>query len=330
MRSTWDGPASRPGRDRGWGKVKSVIVAEDGTVRCPVCGSTAFSDKRTGKAKWTSGAIGIATLGVGGVISVAAMPKRLNCRGCGANLKRADPPKSAKPAKPTTAERQAQASAARAEAAASWAELKATVRRPKRSSFAQSSQARPETYGGEGLAAGTETTTLGEGMSKKTKLLDQAQEHLANEQVESCIECTIETKMMGNDSTRKGILIATDRRIVFYAKKMGGYQVESFEYAKLSSFEQGKSMMGATLSFFASGNKVSVKWIQDEELGQFVETVRNHTSHQETPVSEHVAAPNSATSDPVALLKQLGELREAGLLTDAEFEEKRQELVRRL
>ena len=35
---------------------------------------------------------------------------------------------------------------------------------------------------------------------------------------------------MGTDSVRKGSFIATDRRILFYAKKMGGYDLESFPY----------------------------------------------------------------------------------------------------
>lgn len=64
--------------------MKSTQVDSDGRVRCPVCGASDFSDKRTGKAK----AAGFITLGVG----VVAMPKRLKCRGCGENLKRGGDP----------------------------------------------------------------------------------------------------------------------------------------------------------------------------------------------------------------------------------------------
>ena len=70
-----------------------------------------------------------------------------------------------------------------------------------------------------------------------------------------------ETKIMGSDSVRKGILAATDRRMVFFAKKVGGYDLESFPYGNISSLEQGKNMMGGLLKFFASGNTVSMKWI---------------------------------------------------------------------
>jgi hypothetical protein len=60
-------------------------------------------------------------------------------------------------------------------------------------------------------------------MSKLEKLLSQAQEHLEdNEQVLTAVQGAYEVKRMGSDSARKGALIATDRRVVFYAKKMTG------------------------------------------------------------------------------------------------------------
>jgi hypothetical protein len=68
--------------------MKSTVVGADGSVRCPACGAVnSFTSKRTGKAKL----LGVATIGVGAV----AMPKRLKCNGCGANLKRGGPPKPA-------------------------------------------------------------------------------------------------------------------------------------------------------------------------------------------------------------------------------------------
>ncbi len=60
--------------------MKSTQVTADGQVRCPVCGSTFFTEKRTGKAKWLT----VPTIGIG----VLLAPKRLKCGGCGINLKR--------------------------------------------------------------------------------------------------------------------------------------------------------------------------------------------------------------------------------------------------
>ncbi len=61
--------------------MKKTVIDDDGDVRCPKCGArNSFTSKRTAKAKWAAGL----TMGVGAL----AMPKRLKCNGCGANLKR--------------------------------------------------------------------------------------------------------------------------------------------------------------------------------------------------------------------------------------------------
>ena len=54
--------------------MKSTKVdKETGAVRCPKCGATGFSDKRSVKGK----------IGMG-----IMAPKRLKCQGCGTMLKR--------------------------------------------------------------------------------------------------------------------------------------------------------------------------------------------------------------------------------------------------
>ena len=108
-------------------------------------------------------------------------------------------------------------------------------------------------------------------MGKLDKLVGQAREHLEQgEQVISAVLGTYEAKVLGQDSVRTGLLIATDRRLLFYAKKMGGYELESFPYSNISSFDQGKNMMGPNVTFFSSGNKVQVKWIKDGDVSEFV------------------------------------------------------------
>jgi hypothetical protein len=99
-------------------------------------------------------------------------------------------------------------------------------------------------------------------MSKLNKLTKQAQAHMEpGETVLASVLGAYETKRLGQKSARNGILVATDQRVLFYAKKMGGYDLESFPYSNISSFEQSKGMMGHKIKMFASGNEVEVKWI---------------------------------------------------------------------
>jgi hypothetical protein len=160
-------------------------------------------------------------------------------------------------------------------------------------------------------------------MGKLDKLLGQAKEHLEqSEQAISAVLGTYEAKVLGQDSVRTGMLIATDHRVVFYAKKVGGYELESFPYSNISSFEQGRNMMGPNITFFSSGNKVHIKWIKDGDVPEFVAAVRSRMGK-----SSNAAA---SAPDVAEQIRKLAELRDQGLLTDSEFQAKKTELLSRM
>jgi hypothetical protein len=168
-------------------------------------------------------------------------------------------------------------------------------------------------------------------MAKIDKLTEQARAHLEpGEEIRAAVQGTYETKIMGSDTVRSGSLIATDRRLVFYAKKLGGYELESFPYGNISSFEQGKNMMGHNITFFASENKIHMKWVKtDNQLAQFTKVVRTAMNGSTTPSSVASIA-TAAQPDLMEQLRKLGELRAAGVLTEEEFAAKKAELLSRL
>lgn len=157
-------------------------------------------------------------------------------------------------------------------------------------------------------------------MASVSKLVTQARTHMKpDEGVLAWVAGTYETTIAGAESVRKGIILATTERVVFYAKKLGGYDLESFPYGNISSFEAGKNIMGHWFRFAASGNDVTLKWIQGD-VSQFAEAVRERAGHR--PAAE---PPSSV--DPIAQLKQLAELRDAGVVSADEFEAKKQQLL---
>ena len=168
-------------------------------------------------------------------------------------------------------------------------------------------------------------------MAKVEKLLEQARAHLeADEEVLFSILGAYEAKVLGSDSVRNGVLIATDRRLVFYAKKLGGYDLESFPYRQISSFEGGKSMMGHHVKIFASGNNVQVKWMKSD-ISQLMSIVREKMHAQQVhsaPVAQPV--PAIPDEDHGAALRKLAALRDEGLITPEEYESKRAEVLARL
>lgn len=162
---------------------------------------------------------------------------------------------------------------------------------------------------------------------KAKKLLSAAREHFQpGEEPEVTISGAYETKRFGQDSVRKGILVATNRRLFFYATKLAGYESESFPYNKISSLEMGKGLLGYHISFFASGNNVKVKWINSPDLPKLVETVRQHMESG----SQTAAPAEKQTDDPMAQIEKLAKLRDAGAISEEEFESKKAELLSRI
>ena len=164
-------------------------------------------------------------------------------------------------------------------------------------------------------------------MAKIDKLLTRAKEHLdQGEQPLETVFGAYETKIMGGDSVRNGIFIATNQRLLFYAKKLTGYDFESFPYSSISSMEMGKNLMGHYISFFASGNSCKMKWIKVGDVGAFVDTVK---AQMAAATSGSIGSSQQPT-DLVDQLERLGKLYAAGVLTDEEFSAKKAEILARL
>lgn len=114
-------------------------------------------------------------------------------------------------------------------------------------------------------------------MAGYQKSLDKFGEHLnANEQVLSSVFGLYEAEVLGSKIERRGILVATNSRVAFFAKKFFGHTLESLPYSKISSVETSKGMMGHSITIRTSGKDVSMKWINKGDVDGFVETVNDN------------------------------------------------------
>ncbi|MBM0255755.1 hypothetical protein [Micromonospora sp. 4G55] len=60
-------------------------------------------------------------------------------------------------------------------------------------------------------------------MAKLDKLVEQARAHLEpGEQIEAAVLGAYDTKMMGQSTVRNGVMLATDRRLVFSRRSSAG------------------------------------------------------------------------------------------------------------
>jgi len=157
---------------------------------------------------------------------------------------------------------------------------------------------------------------------KLKKLTDRARDYLdQDEEVLYKILGAYEAKILGADSVRNGVMLATNKRLFFYAKKLTGYETESFPYSNISSFEASKGMMGHSMSFFASGNEVKIKWVNDGDIDGFINHLRDNIGKKESAATTEN---NTSVADE---LKKLADLRDSGVLTEEEFQEQKSKIL---
>lgn len=163
-------------------------------------------------------------------------------------------------------------------------------------------------------------------MSKKMKHLNHLSNGILeeNEAVEFAVLGAYETKIVGSKTVRNGILAATNKRVIFYSKRMTGYDLESFDYDKISSIAMSKGLMGHSINFYASGNKVEVKWINDAEIDMFVSFVKEKMEKKPEVISTPEKSQQLQNFEEIKALK---ELLDIGAITQEEFDNKKKELL---
>lgn len=151
---------------------------------------------------------------------------------------------------------------------------------------------------------------------------------------------TVERITSGTYGNGTGIIVATDRRLLFLKDGMMSETSEDFPYDKISSIQWSTGMLLGTITVFVSGNKSEIRNVGKNDGKAIVDLVRNRTSNKSAPVTAQPApsqvaagsaAPAQSESDVILdQLKKLGDLREAGILTEDEFSAKKVDLLGRL
>lgn len=133
----------------------------------------------------------------------------------------------------------------------------------------------------------------------------------------------------GDKAQHNGMFILTDTRACFYRKGLFGEVLETIPLPKITSIET-RSMMGyRVLRLHTSHDELAFKSFEDKALFDTVYACIEELRH---PAQEHSTAPPPADVQPCPMdqLKKLSELRNAGILTDEEFNAKKAELLARM
>ena len=128
----------------------------------------------------------------------------------------------------------------------------------------------------------------------------------------------------------EGIFAATDKRLIMYQKTSKAENLRIFEYDTISAVETSRSWRGAQV-VISNDEKMRIGYInsQDEAVEQFTEYIRKKQVEDAEPSSSD-PSPSEPTSDIANQIRGLAELKDQGILTEEEFNSKKQDLLDRL
>lgn len=141
----------------------------------------------------------------------------------------------------------------------------------------------------------------------------------------------IKGAIQGVYNSRQGLLVSTDRRMIFIDKGWVSLKVEDFPYNKITSIQYHLGWIFGDITIFASGNRAEIKQLIKDQTRPFAEKVRNMISGGQEVSEVAPRAPVRSTSEEfVSQLEKLAKLRDQGILTEAEFSEQKALVLERM
>ncbi|MHB1088767.1 MAG: PH domain-containing protein [Acidimicrobiales bacterium] len=134
-----------------------------------------------------------------------------------------------------------------------------------------------------------------------------------------------EVTRLGRKTERRGTLFVTDRRVGLFTKKIGGHDMLDFSYGLLTSIEYKKGLTFGEITLLAAGDRTRFHMIPKDLVEEFVKVIRERMA-----VSHHHNQPPVQVTPPASIadeLTKLASLRDAGVLTQEEFDAQKAKLI---
>lgn len=150
----------------------------------------------------------------------------------------------------------------------------------------------------------------------------------------------------GRVRKRVGLVVLTDRRLIFLFHGMVRQTIEDLPLERITSVREKGGLVFGSFTVLASSTELVVTQVAKADLKALAKALRARISTGALPplppldlgdagLDEEEGVPTSApagapSADVLDQLRQLGELRDAGVLSDDEFEAAKVELLGRL
>ena len=134
--------------------------------------------------------------------------------------------------------------------------------------------------------------------------------------------------IQGTYNNSQGILISTNRRLVFIDKGLlYGLKVEDFALDKISSIQYETGLLLGKVKIHTSSNIASIENVVKSSARQFAESVRNLLSE---PKEKQIVQQNNSEPTVLDQIEKLAKMKDNGILTEEEFTEQKKKLLEKL
>jgi hypothetical protein len=150
------------------------------------------------------------------------------------------------------------------------------------------------------------------------------------------------------------VVLTNERFILYRPKILGRVDFEDYRWLFLSDCQLTENVIGSTLSFAVNGGaRVVLDYLPKDQARKLYRFSQEHeqkayeerrqrrmeearaaaggvTVQTNVGVAGTPSGPSVSAADPVASLRQLKEVHDAGIITAAEFEAKKAEILKRM
>jgi hypothetical protein len=132
-----------------------------------------------------------------------------------------------------------------------------------------------------------------------------------------------EAIIQGRYQNSIGVLVCTNKRLIFINKGVFNLKVEDFPLNNVSSIQYETGMIFGKITIFASGNRAEIDQVEKKRTRTFAEYARSKisaSSSTEQPQSTIQASVGVDSADiMIEKLEKLAALKDRGVLTEDEF-----------
>lgn len=131
----------------------------------------------------------------------------------------------------------------------------------------------------------------------------------------------------GQYGNARGLVVVTDRRILFVSEGMARTTFEDFPYSKISSVHTSTGILMGEMTIHASGNKARITSLLKERAPEIGDYVRSRISDSDTGTPVNEAREPKQSPDPIDELRKYAQLRDEGIISEDDFQAKKQRIL---